>query len=296
MLKPYKERVKGTKLLLEEILKFTDKHSALIKDNKSKAIKLSIDKKLHVLQWYNDTTQSDIIEFSGYAAKTRISQVTGQEMLYYDREDQWTAYIPFYNYFKANIEIEVPNYYIIPAAWSKVIERLKCSKIEMHQFQKDTTLNVDCYYIENYQTTKTPYNGHYMHFATQVKSEMQALKFQKGDYIIPVRQRGINYLVHTLEPQAYDSYFNWNFFDAVLMRNEYFSPYLFDKNAFRILNENPDLKKQFLEKQKTDSDFSSSPYAQLRWIYEKSKWSEKSYMRYPVYRFDGESVRDFFNN
>jgi hypothetical protein len=57
----------------------------------------------------------------------------------------------------------------------------------------------------------------------------------KGDYIIPTDQRAKRYIVETLEPQATDSYFNWNFFDGILNRKEGFSDYVFEDEAAELL-------------------------------------------------------------
>ena len=107
-----------------------------------------------------------------------------------------------------------------------------------------------------------------------------------GDWIIPTRQKAIEYLVQTLEPQAYDSFFSWNFFDEILFRNEYFSPYVFEETAEELLKTDTELRKEFKRLQKEDPDFQKSSYAQLRYIYENSPWSESTYRRYPVYRLN----------
>jgi hypothetical protein len=104
--------------------------------------------------------------------------------------------------------------------------------------------------------------------------------------VIPVKQSGAEYIVQVLEPMGYDSFFSWNFFDAILSRKEYFSPYVFEEKAKEILVENPDLKQDFENLKMQDPDFKSNPYSQLKFIYEHSKYSEKSYRRYPVYRLN----------
>ena len=94
--------------------------------------------------------------------------------------------------------------------------------------------------------------------------------------------------MQTLEPEGYDSYFSWNFFDAVLSRKEYFSPYLFEETAAELLAQDADLRQRFNDKRTADPDFAENAYAQLRWIYEHSPWSEPTYRRYPVYRYNGK--------
>jgi hypothetical protein len=287
MLKPYNERVLSTKYFLEEIVAFTYKHDREIAENKARAIQQSINKKQHVLLWENDKARYDRILFNGYRAKTRISEVTGQERLYYDRDDRWTDSIPFYNYFNPVVTVEKPGFYIIPSAWQEVIERLQCSGISMDQLPGDTTLMVDMYYIDDFQTTPEPYNGHYWHYNTSVREASGPIRFHAGDYVVRVDQPGAKYIVQTLEPQGYDSFFSWNFFDAVLSRKEYFSPYLFEETAASLLKEDPAMRSQFMEKRASDPAFAEDAYGQLRWIYERSPWSEPTYRRYPVYRYDG---------
>jgi hypothetical protein len=105
-----------------------------------------------------------------------------------------------------------------------------------------------------------------------------------GDLLIPVRQKAKEYLVQSLEPEGYDSFFSWNFFDEILSRKEYFSSYIFEETAQELLAGDSALNRAFLEKQANDREFAASPRAQLRFIYEQSPWSEATYRRYPVYR------------
>lgn len=288
MLKPYRERVLSTKKLLEEVLIFTHNHAAEIGERRQEAVEVTKNQRHHVLQWRVDTSKYDLISFTGYKAKTKMSEVTGLPRTYYDTTERWIDNIPFYNYFEPVVTVEAPDYYIVPAAWREVIERLQVSAIQMTELERDTLLNVSSYYIENYESTREPYNGHYWHYNTEVREEQLSAKLQAGDFIIPVKQPGAAYLVHVLEPQGYDSYFSWNFFDAVLMRMEYFSPYLFEENAAEILNNNKELKAQFNKRREEDPEFRENPYAQLTWIYERSPWSEPTFRRYPVFRYFGE--------
>jgi len=156
----------------------------------------------------------------------------------------------------------------------------------MHLFPADTLLEAEVYYIEEYNTVDQPYNGHYRHSNVKCRSVMEQVQILAGDWLIPTRQFAREYLVQTLEPTGYDSFFSWNFFDGILFRNEYFSPYIFDESAQKLLHENPDLKKEFEQLKEEDPEFRENAYAQLRYIYERSPWSEPTYKRYPVYRLN----------
>ena len=87
-----------------------------------------------------------------------------------------------------------------------------------------------------------------------------------------------------LEPKGPDSYFNWNFYDEILQQKEWFSSYVFEETAYEILQENPELRKEFDEKRLSDTPFTNNAFAQLYWIYKHSSYYESAHLRYPVYR------------
>lgn len=284
MFKPFRDRVLSTWHLLREMLRFTNDHGEKILAVKDRAWEEKMASTEFVLQWDLDTSRFDMISFKGYSAKSKTSRVSGQEVLWYDRSEQWEKEIPYYRYFKARVSTEVPEYYILPYAWGEVIERLKMNKVEMMTVKNDTIIEVEVSYIDSYETSERPYNGHYYHRDVKLRKSVEHIKFSSGDLIIPTRQEAREYLVQTLDPRGYDSFFSWNFFDEILFRNEYFSPYIFEESAWELLQSDEDLAKNFNERKESDSAFAASSYQQLRYIYENSPWSEPTYMRYPVYR------------
>jgi len=286
MFKSFEDRVLSTWYFLRETLRFSGLYASEIAGVKSKAWQEKMMRQDFTLQWALDTSRSDAINFSGYTVKQRKSKVTGQQNYYFDRSDPWEKEIPYYKYFKPVITTTVPDYYTLPSAWSEVVDRLQLNGVKMEQLISDSTVEADIYYIEEYKTVEKPYNGHYRHYDVETRVVTEKVKLLAGDWIIPTRQLAIEYLVQTLEPRGYDSFFSWNFFDEVLFRNEYFSPYIFEETAEDLLKNDLQLKREFKEKQREESKFAANGYQQLRFIYERSPWSESTYMRYPVYRLN----------
>ncbi|OMP13777.1 hypothetical protein COLO4_00972 [Corchorus olitorius] len=145
-------------------------------------------------------------------------------------------------------------------------------------------MEVESYRIESYQTVSTPYEGHYPHHDTKVSVKTEKLKFVKGDFIVDTQQPGVKYLLETLEPQANDSFFNWNLFDAILQQKEYYSAYVFEDTAAKLLKDNPKLKAELDAKKASDKEFAKDGAAQLDWVYYHSEYYEKTHNQYPVYR------------
>lgn len=284
MLKPYKNRVEGTYELMRSMLDIVEETSNEIKEIRKEAFDFYASAKNYPITWEKDTAKYSTLHFKGYEGKYVKSEVTKLDRLQYDTSKPFTKKVKYENYFKAVKDITIPKAYIIPKGWHKVISHLKINNIEMQPLSRDTILSVNSYRIKSYETVSSPYEGHYLHYNTQVKEQQTTMTFSKGDYIIYTNQEGIRYLIETLEPEAKDSFFNWNFFDTILQRKEGFSPYVFEDVAAQLLKENDSLRKVFEEKQATDTNFAKSSYAQLNWIYQQSKHYEKAHLQYPIYK------------
>ncbi|BFP39745.1 M14 family metallopeptidase [Flavobacteriaceae bacterium GF1] len=284
MLKPYKPRVESTYQLLRQMVDIADRDYEKIKSLRTKANESALKMKGFPLNWVLDTTKVTKLNFKGFTADTLLSELTGMPRLRYDKTKPFEKEIPYRNHFYPKDTIEVPEAYLLKKGWQKVIDRLAANDIDYFEVEKDTLLSVESYHIESYKTYSRPYEGHYPHYNTQVTKSQIEVHVQKGDYVIPTRQEGIRYVLETLEPEAVDSFFNWNFFDTVLQQKEGFSPYVFEDLALRILEENAFLKDSFELKKAKEKDFSENWYAQLEWIYKNSQYREPAHLQYPVYR------------
>ena len=284
MLKPYKQRVEATYEIMKSLLEFTEEEHETIAELRRDAWKHYKQQDTYAISWEVDTTQSTTLKFKGYEGVFTKSDLTGAMRLKYDRNQPFTKEVIYQNYFKPATRVTIPEAYIIPQGWHHVIDLLKLNNIEMSQLENDSTITVESYKIDSYETRKMPYEGHYSHYNTAVKTETKKIKFLKGDYVISTNQTGIRYLLETLEPQAPDSFFNWNFFDTILQRKEYFSPYVWEDKAKELLARNPKLQIDFNLKKSFNKDFANNWYAQLNWLHQQSKHYEKSHMQYPVFR------------
>jgi hypothetical protein len=286
MLKPYKERVEGTYELMKSMIEITEEQGERITQIRNNQSKIWKQGSSYPLSWVIDTTQSSVLNFKGYEGYMIPSDLTGAQRLKYDRTKPFTKEVNYQNYFKSSSEVTIPKAYVIPQGWHNVIELLSLNQVELNLIENDTLLNVESYRIEDYDTRRNAYEGHYLHYNTKVKSSEQKIKFRKGDYIVNTNQRVLRYLVETLEPTAPDSFFNWNFFDTILQQKEGFSPYVWEDRAKLVLRANPKLQIEYNIKISYDEEFANNWYAQLDWIHKKSNNYEKAHLQYPVYRLN----------
>ena len=117
-----------------------------------------------------------------------------------------------------------------------------------------------------------------------LRKETQKIQFYKGDFLIETNQAANRYIVETLEPQAPDSFFAWNFFDSILSQKEGFSAYVFEDVAAEMLQKDAALKQKLEDRKKTDEAFAKNGAAQLDFIYRNSPYFEQTFNRYPVFR------------
>ncbi len=283
--KPYADRVKSCNQFIRKLAEFTAENSEEIRTSRKQGIAESVEAENYPISFEPDTTQFSEMEFKGYEVdEKQVSRVTGLERFGYNRNKPYTAQIKYFDVYNSAENVKVPEYYIVPQAWNEITERMALNNVEMHRLKNDTTLEVTVDYIEDFSSPPRPYNGHYFHSKVETRSEVQKIKYFKGDYIIPVRQDKIKYIVEMLEPKAADSFFRWNFFDSILDNREYFSSFGFEENALKYLEEHPEFKKEFQEKQRTDAEFAKNHRAQLAFIYNNTEWAEETARRYPVGR------------
>jgi hypothetical protein len=284
MLKPFSERVEATYQFLLSSMDAADKFINEITSARNKSKAGAVSQQQFYLNWQLDTAHVDSLLFKGFDIDTKQSEITGQERIIFNHSKAYSRNIAFADNYLPTDSVLKPRAYIIPQAWQEVIERLQLNGIEMQELKNDSVVKANVYYIENYQTGKNPYEGHYLHSKITTRKEQQEIQCFKGDYLVMVNQWKNRYIVETLEPSAVDGFFAWNFFDGILQQKEWFSDYLFEDMALDMLKENPQLKADFEERKQRDTVFAKDSWAQLTYLYQHSKYYEKSHLRYPVLR------------
>lgn len=284
MLKTFEQRVEATYFYILGLLSYTNINANKIVGLRNRTKASVANQTKFAITWKLDQNVADTILFKGYEAEQPLSEITGQKRLKYNRNKPYEKEIPYYNHYKPDVIIEKPAYYVIPQSYRKVVELLIMNGVKVEKVEKSEQVLAEVYYIKDYKTRSMAYEGHYPHYNVSVEAKTENVQLQLGDFIVQVNQWRNRYIVETLEPQATDSYFNWNFFDTILQRKEGFSAYVFEDLALEILANNPDIKSALEKKKGEDKEFAENGYAQLMFIYDLSEHKEKAYLRYPILR------------
>ncbi|MFT3980213.1 MAG: M14 family metallopeptidase [Ferruginibacter sp.] len=286
MLKPYKQRVQSTYDLMKTFMDIGSSNAAEIIAERKKGLKEWMTSTEFPLRWKSDKSKSTQITFKGYEADTTQSEATGLKKMFYNHDKPFTRSITFFNSFSPDVIIRKPKAYIIPAGWWTVIDRLRLNKVVMRQLRQDSTITVSGYKITEYKSYPTPYEKHHKNYAVKTEQSVTGKKFLKGDYIVYLDQPSNRYIIEMLEPAGDDSFFAWNFFDAILQQKEGYSDYRWEDLAAEVLKKDPALQKKLADKKTADPAFAANPGAILDFIYKNSPYYEKAHNQYPIYRIE----------
>jgi hypothetical protein len=284
MLKPYKERVLSDYALMLTMIEQASKNGSELIAQRDKAKAAVANANSFPLSWQLDSTKNDSVEFKGYEQAFKTSDATGLQKMYFDRTKPFTKNVKYFNVFNPVNIIKKPVSYIIPQGWHEVIDLLILNGVKLHRFSDDTLIEVEAYHIDDYKSSVLPYEKHHKNSSVKVSVAKTKLKFLKGDFYIPMNQTADRYIAEMLEPTGDDSFFAWNFFDAILQQKEGYSDYRWEDVAAQYLKNNPELQKKLENKKANDAKFALNASAQLDFIYKNSPYYEPAHLRYPVYR------------
>jgi hypothetical protein len=231
------------------------------------------------------------MEFKGYRMGFDTSPLTGEPREVYDYNQPFTVHnVPVYDDYLPAKSVTAPDYYLVPQAWSEVIDRLKINGIEMSRLETDSVMEVEVYYIENLVWSSRPNNGHHFHDRFTTRKEVQSIPYYKGDYLIRVNQESNYFIVNQLEPEGPDSYFRWNFFDPCLEDREWFSPHpVLEDRIAKFLSESPESRKMLDDAIVANPAMAKDRAAQMYFVYSRCGLANKWVNRYPVARLMNRS-------
>lgn len=286
MLKPYANRVKATYDLMQSMIIMASKNAdSLLAERKIQKQAL-LTQQVFPLCFTVDSSKYSYTTFKGYEQGFKTSEATGLQKMYYDHSKPFTKKVKYFHIFKEGNLVTKPVAYIIPQGWHAVLDLLKLNKVKMRRFTADTCFEVAVYHITDYKSMAKAYEKHHKNYAVKVSSSIEKINFLKGDYMILLNQPANRYLVEMLEPTGDDSFFSWNFFDAILQQKEGYSDYRWEDIAAAFIKINPAVKEQLQLKKLTDTLFASNSSAQLEYIYKHSPYYEAAHLRYPVFRLN----------
>lgn len=283
MLKPFPNRVQVTQDFFESILQFVQKNAGEIEKMRLKAQQELNKQKYFLSNFTLNEKEYEDLEFLGFKAAYKTSEVTGMSRLYYDRTAPWTKMVPYYSTYISQDSAVMPKYIYVSSTETEIMDRLKANGVQMDVLEKDTEMELTRQRVVDYKPSSRPYEGHYSYRKQKIQYEKATVFLRKGSVRIDLNQEKAYFLLHVLMGASDDGYFTWNFMDSYLDEKEYFSPYVFEDVAAQLLKEHPEWLTELNEKKKEDLQFANSQWEQLFFIYKKSNYFEPNVGVLPIY-------------
>ena len=166
-----------------------------------------------------------------------------------------------------------------------VVEKLRAHGI---QFQALTSGWKDVG-VERFQTEKASFRpvSYEGRQPLEVKGQWvadQKLQFARGSIFIPSAQPKSALVATLFDPASADSLLSWGFFNQAFERKEYMEAYVAEDVAREQLAADPELRKQFEQKLRSDPAFAKDPAARLEFFARRHSSWDTAYQQYPVYK------------
>lgn len=277
-LKPFKQRVLGTYVLLEQTLKLLSEQGKVLQ--LAKKADENARPQRQVLA-YKTAEQPDTMAFKGISYEIAHSDIINGPYVKWTGQPKEYAALPVWVDKVPAIEVEVPKAYWIPPQYQDVIARLKLHGVQMSEIKSAKTLSLQQLTARDPIFAKEPFEGRFMVSATFEGNWL--------DYMLPAGSVRVTtdqplgaLAVALLQPQAPDSFFSWGFFHGMFQRTEYFETYALLPWIEQQLKQDPQLKAEFEAAKKGNALLQKDGRARLQWFYQRSPFYDNTFMKYPV--------------
>jgi hypothetical protein len=286
MLKPYANRVQATYSLLQCFLQFCAQNSQDLVRTKEAQMEWMQQQKTYLSNYVVQKSVSRNLLFKGYELEKWPSKLGNYQRHYYNKDRAFQRNIPYFDSCYPSLQCKVPSYFVVPQTWQKTIDRLAANKVE-HIVVKDARNFVgSAKYIQEVTYANAPNEGHFVHRQVSCINKPVELELLPGDWIVPTNQKAIRYIMEVLNPETWDGFFAWNFFDPILNEKEGFSDYAFEDEALQMLEQDPVFKQKFEDWKAANPDKIGNKYEVLGFLYHHSPYAEAEYRRFPIFFAD----------
>ena len=278
-LKPYRQRVLGTYIFIEQALKSVAMDAARIETAK-RADRAARPAEI-ILSWKADESKPvKTVPFLSVAHEKFRSPVTGRD------EIRWlgkpvTVQMPVWGEVPA-VKTALPVAWWVPATKPDLIKRLQQHGIEMGVIATPQVLDLDMVRLSNVKNGR-PSEGHIPLTADYTHTQRR-VTMPEGSVRIPADQPLWRIAAALLEAESPDSFLSWGFFPEIQGRTEYMESYAIEPMAQKMLAADPALKAAYEKKLAEDAAFAKDANARLQWFYERSPYYDDRYLLYPVGR------------
>jgi hypothetical protein len=279
MLKPYRQRVLGTYVLLEAALKVAAQDRARIVA--AKAVDRASRPATMLASWKPAAKPVGWVErFKGVAFETYRSPASGS------LEQRWTGKpitfrMPIIGQDPVTT-VTLPKAWWVPAGQAEVIDRLRLHGIRFETLAQPRSVMLDRVRlrdaaVQRAQDGRLPLKAAFAH--EPVRQTLPA-----GMVRVPYDQPLGLLAAALLEPEAPDSFLAWGFFPELLAPPSKAEDFVRAPLAEALLAQDDAIRTAFAAKLGAEPAFASDPQARMAWLLAHLPPAEERYLTYPILR------------
>lgn len=293
MLKDYKTRVIATYEMVYNTLRILQPQKTELKELIEKAETYTSSEKFRkepcILKYAVSKTDSTMVTFKGVDYTVEKSDLTGGNWFRYNGKEM-DFMLPYYNTIKPEVEVKLPEAYIVPVQWQGIIQRLEWHGIKYHVLSAPENIEFETYKFKNVTWRKSPYEGRFSIQELETENIKREKIFEKGSVIVPMDQPNAYLLAFMFEPESEESFLRWGFFNATFEQKEYVESYVMEEMAREMIEEKPSLKVDFEKWKSENPEVQNNFYAQLMWFYRKTPYFDTELNVYPIGKINSKVV------
>jgi len=279
-LKPYRQRVLGMYVLLEQSIRTLIAHGADLRA--AVAADRARRPSTVVGRFDDDTTPTGTRAFLPVQSMLYTSPASGRDEVRWLGKPGKPVRLPVY-YSHAAAPLSRPAAYWVPATHPEVIALLRLHGVQMETLTAPRTVGVEMLRMKDVKA-KGPSEGHVTMGGEIGGRETHQEAFPAGSVRVSTDQPLGEFVMLLLEPESEDSLFGWGYFPEIAQRTEYIEGYAIAPLAERMLAADPMLKAEFEGKLQSDPAFAADAEARLEWFYERTPYADARYLLYPIGR------------
>ncbi|NJC33273.1 hypothetical protein GGR88_000747 [Sphingomonas jejuensis] len=278
-LKPYRQRVLGTYVLMEEALRLVGAERsavqrAVAEDRAARPTEMS--------HGWQAEEQPTTRRWRGVAWERYRSAASGRDEIRWlgqarDGEIASTGqrFAP---------AAPLPSAWWVPATKPDLIAVLRLHGVEMTEAAGSTALDLDMVRLPLARLSQRASEGRVPMNVGEGRHERRRVVMPPGSVRVPADQPLGLVAAALLEPDSRESLLAWGAFPEILERTEYIEGYAIAPLADRMLEADPALRAAFEERIAADPAFAADGDARLAWFYARTPYYDDRYLLYPVGR------------
>lgn len=279
MMKPYRQRVLGTYVLLEAALKLAGQDAGAIAQ--AKASDRASRPAEMLTRWKPAAQPIGWVErFKGIAFDTYVSPASGRrEQKWLGRPVDWR--MPIIG--QEPVEtVRLPRAWWIPAGQAEVIDRLTLHGIQYDVLDAPRTLTLDRARLVDPQSMSV--RDARIPLDTKLRHETVTETLPAGTVRVPADQPLGLLAAALLEPESQDSFLAWGFFPEILAAPSGAEDFVRAPIAEALLAADAQLRAEFEAKLAADAIFAADGDARLDWLSARLPDRSPYHHLYPVLR------------